>query len=323
MVAEGTHRPPRGPDRVATRRGATVGAVGKRAHTGPDGIVVVDKPAGWTSHDVVGKLRRIYGTRRVGHAGTLDPMATGVLLVGIGRATRLLRFLQDTGKSYRGEVTFGVATDTLDAEGTVLEACDVALELDAVRAAAGTFVGEIDQVPPMVSALKVDGRKLYELARAGEEVERAARRITVARYDVTDWTPGPRPRATIEVDASSGTYVRVLALDLGAALGVPAHLSMLRRTAVGRFTLADARPVDAIEADPAAALRPIGAAVAALPAVALDEAGVVDVRHGRKVAAATGVAGPHALFDATGALIAVAEPRGGSLCPVIVLAPAS
>jgi len=283
--------------------------------------VVVDKPAGWTSHDVVGKLRRVYGTRRVGHAGTLDPMATGVLLVGVGKATRLLRFLQDTQKSYDGDVTFGVATDTLDAEGRIVEERDVDLELARVQNAAAAFVGEIDQVPPMVSALKVDGKKLYELAREGKEVERKARHITVSRFDLDNWRDGVHPTATLHVDCSSGTYVRVLAQDLGLSLGVPAHLSALRRTAVGRFTLADATPIDVIESDPAAALRPIEAAVSTLPAVSLDEREAVDIRHGRKVPWTDRIDGPHALFDGS-TLLAVAEPRGGALCPTIVLAAA-
>lgn len=287
---------------------------------GPDGLVVVDKPAGWTSHDVVGKLRRVYGTRRVGHAGTLDPMATGVLLVGIGRATRLLRFLQTEGKAYRAEITFGVATDTLDAEGEVTETHDVALTAGALRGALAGFVGEIDQVPPMVSAIKVGGRKLYELARQGQEVERAPRRVTIERLDLVELVDGPHPRATVEVECSSGTYVRSLAFDLGAALGAPAHLSALRRTRVGAYPLADAVTVAAIEADPAGALRPPRDAVRSLPMVVLDAAGVDDARHGRKVALGPVGEGPHALLDPGGALVAVAEPRGDRMCPTVVIA---
>src|SRR3954451_21941972 len=144
-----------------------------------DGLVIVDKPAGWTSHDVVGKCRKIFGQRRVGHAGTLDPDATGVLLVGLGRVTRLLRYLQDAGKAYRARVVFGVATDTLDASGAVLEQAEMTLTQDQVVRAAQAFVGEIEQIPPMVSAIKVDGRKLYELARAGVVVDRAARPVRI------------------------------------------------------------------------------------------------------------------------------------------------
>ncbi|MFZ4585966.1 MAG: tRNA pseudouridine(55) synthase TruB, partial [Acidimicrobiia bacterium] len=184
-----------------------------------DGLVVVDKSRGWTSHDVVGKLRRIYGTRKVGHAGTLDPMATGVLLVGIGKATRLLRFLQDDGKRYTGEITFGVSTDSLDAEGAVIEARDVVVTADDVQAVLPQFTGAIEQVPPMVSAIKIGGKKLYELARHGEEVERPARSVTISRLDLVGFVDGARPQATVEVECSSGTYIRSLAFDIGAAIG--------------------------------------------------------------------------------------------------------
>src|SRR6476661_1439877 len=155
-----------------------------------DGLVVVDKAAGWTSHDVVAKLRGIYRQKRVGHAGTLDPDATGVLLVGLGRVTRLLRYLQEAGKEYRGRVAFGVATDTLDASGAVLERTEMTVTRDALDRAARGFVGDIEQVPPMVSALKVGGRRLYELARAGEEVERAARPVRIDALVVEEFDPG-------------------------------------------------------------------------------------------------------------------------------------
>src|SRR5438477_7364397 len=154
-----------------------------------DGLVVVDKPGGWTSHDVVAKLRKAYGQRRVGHAGTLDPDATGVLLVGLGRATRLLRFLQEAGKEYRARVVFGVATDTLDASGAVLERAEMSITREQLEVAARAFVGDIEQVPPMVSALKVGGRRLYELARAGEEVERAARPVRSDELVVEEFEP--------------------------------------------------------------------------------------------------------------------------------------
>ncbi len=160
------------------------------------GLVVVDKPPGFTSHDIVAKLRKVYGQRRVGHAGTLDPDATGVLLVGLGRATRLLRFLQDTTKAYRGTVSFGVATTSLDASGDVLEQRPKPIARDDVETAARRFVGEIDQLPPMVSAVKIGGRRLHELARKGEDVERAPRRVHVSRLDVEEFEPGPYPQAT-------------------------------------------------------------------------------------------------------------------------------
>ncbi len=223
-----------------------------------NGLVVVDKEAGWTSHDVVARCRRIFGQRRVGHAGTLDPDATGVLLVGLGRATRLLRFLTALPKTYQGEVVLGTATSTLDASGEVTGVWDMgAVTLAAVREAAAGLTGEIDQVPPMVSARKVGGRRLHALAREGIEVERAARPVTVHRFDVT---PGMTPGVfRIEVECSSGTYIRTLAADLGTALGGGAHLRNLRRTRIGSFGVEEARRLDeltpAVVLSPAQALR--------------------------------------------------------------------
>jgi len=217
------------------------------------GLVVVDKEAEWTSHDVVARCRRIFGQRRVGHAGTLDPDATGVLLVGLGRATRLLRFLTALPKTYEGEVVLGTATTTLDASGEVIGTWDMSkVTLAEVRVAAAALTGAIEQIPPMVSAVKVGGRRLHALAREGIEVERAPRPVTVYRYDVSpSTTPGV---FRIDVECSSGTYVRVLAADLGAALGGGAHLRNLRRTRIGSFTAEDARLVD--ELTPAVVLTP-------------------------------------------------------------------
>lgn len=228
---------------------------------GPDqvtGLVVVDKEAGWTSHDVVARCRRIFGQRRVGHAGTLDPDATGVLLVGLGRATRLMRFLTPLPKTYEAEVVLGSATSTLDASGEVTGTWEMdEVSLAQVRSAATALTGPIAQVPPMVSAVKVGGRRLHALAREGIEVERSARPVTVYRFDVS---PGLTPGVfRIEVECSSGTYVRVLAADLGAALGGGAHLRNLRRTRIGSFSVEDARLVDELTAavvlTPAQALR--------------------------------------------------------------------
>jgi tRNA pseudouridine55 synthase len=218
-----------------------------------NGLVVVDKEAGWTSHDVVARCRRIFGQKRVGHAGTLDPDATGVLLVGLGRSTRLMRFLTALPKTYEAEVVLGTATSTLDASGDVTGTWDMEdVALADVRGAAAALTGEIEQVPPMVSAIKVGGKRLHALAREGIEVERAARPVTVYRYDVT---PGMTPGVfRIEVECSSGTYVRVLAADLGIALGGGAHLRNLRRTRIGSFTTEDARLVD--ELTPAVVLTP-------------------------------------------------------------------
>jgi tRNA pseudouridine55 synthase len=222
------------------------------------GLVVVDKEAGWTSHDVVARCRRIFGQRRVGHAGTLDPDATGVLLVGLGRATRLMRFLTPLPKTYEAEVVLGSATSTLDASGEVTGTWEMdEVSLAQVRAAAAALTGAIAQVPPMVSAVKVGGRRLHALAREGIEVERSARPVTVYRFDVS---PGLTPGVfRIEVECSSGTYVRVLAADLGVALGGGAHLRNLRRTRIGSFSVEDARLVDELTAavvlTPAQALR--------------------------------------------------------------------
>ena len=284
-----------------------------------DGLVVVDKPAGWTSHDAVARCRKVFGQRRVGHAGTLDPGATGVLVVGLGRATRLLRFVTDLPKSYVGEVVLGVATTTLDDAGEEAGRWDMAgVVLADVRAAAAALVGEIDQVPPMVSALKVGGRRLHDLARAGVEVERAPRRVTVGRFDVETGSEDGVFR--IEVDCSSGTYVRTLAADVGTALGGGAHLRRLRRTAIGPFTVEEAVPLDDVGPDavlpPAAAVRHLAPAV-----VAADVAAAVAT--GKVLAPADlGVAGegPWAVLDAAGTLLAVYQAHGeGRVKPSVVL----
>lgn len=294
-----------------------------------DGLVVVDKPAGCTSHDVVAKLRRVYGQRRVGHAGTLDPDATGVLLVGLGRATRLLRFLQEAGKAYRGTVVLGVATDTLDAAGTVVaeQAMDVTRE--QVEAATLGFVGDIEQVPPMVSALKVGGRRLHELARRGEEVERVPRPVRVDRFDVEAFTGGSLPEVTVLVECSSGTYVRTLAADLGAALGGVAHLRDLRRLRVGSFTLDEAAPLDRIEADPEVHVLTPALAMRDLIPLTVGPERARAVSHGSAFPAdlvdgdaATGGSGPFAVLDDAGALLAVYERRGSALRPSVVLSSA-
>ena len=290
-----------------------------------DGLVVVDKAAGWTSHDVVAKLRGIYGQKRVGHAGTLDPDATGVLLVGLGRVTRLLRYLQEAGKEYRGRVVFGVATDTLDGAGAVLERTEMSFTRPELDVAARSFVGDIEQVPPMVSALKVGGRRLYELARAGEEIERVARPVHISELVVEDLDPGAYPEATIRVACSTGTYIRTLAADLGAALGGGAHLGTLRRLRVGSFTLDEARPIEAIEADPEAALLAPMVAMRDLERVVVDLERARAVAHGATFAAPALVGeseglGPFAVVDENDALLAVYERRGGGVKPSVVVA---
>jgi tRNA pseudouridine55 synthase len=289
-----------------------------------DGLVVVDKPAGWTSHDVVAKLRKIYGQRRVGHAGTLDPDATGVLLVGFGRATRLLRFLQESGKSYRGRIVFGIATSTLDASGAIVEQQPMPLTRDEVERAATRFVGEIEQLPPMVSAVKVGGRRLHQLARAGVDVERAPRRVRVDRFVVEDFDPGPYPSATVLVECGSGTFVRSLAADLGTALGGAAHLADLRRLSVGSFALAEASTLDEIESDPDRAVVSLATAVRDLERVDIDDEQARAAGHGMAFpAGALGErgAGPFALVRRDDDLVAVYERSGAACKPSVVMAP--
>ncbi|MDP9207852.1 MAG: tRNA pseudouridine(55) synthase TruB, partial [Actinomycetota bacterium] len=229
-----------------------------------DGVLVCDKPAGLTSHDVVARVRRLAGQRRVGHGGTLDPPATGVLVLALGRATRLLPFLPTEPKRYLAEVAFGAATDTLDAAGTVTgTAAADRVDEPGLRAALAGFLGPQEQVPPMVSAIKVGGERLYAKARRGEEVERAPRPIVIHELELLGFAGGERPLATLAVVCSGGTYVRSLAADLGRALGTLAHLASLRRTAVGRFAESDAHTLEelaepgrmeAAVLDPAAAM---------------------------------------------------------------------
>jgi tRNA pseudouridine55 synthase len=289
-----------------------------------EGLVVVDKPAGCTSHDVVARLRRIYGLRRVGHAGTLDPDATGVLLVGLGRATRLLRFLTETGKVYRGEVAFGVATDTLDAAGTETSR-------GPMPAATGTdlegvlprFLGSIAQIPPMVSAIKVEGRPLHERARKGEVVERAPRTVRIDRIEVESFTPGEFPRAQLLVECGSGTYIRSLAADLGEALGGCAHLAWLRRLRVGPFPVEEARTLEEIAENPGKALLPMVEAVRHLARIDVDGETARGVSHGAvfPVTALGGdESGPFAVVGPDGRLLALYEKGRAAARPLVVLA---
>ncbi len=264
------------------------------------GVCVVDKPAGVTSHDVVGMLRRRFGERQVGHGGTLDPDATGVLVVAVGKATRLLRFVEKTRKEYVGEVVLGTATSTLDAAGAVTATADMAgTTLDDVRSAVEAHLtGDIEQIPPMVSAIKVDGRRLHELAREGIEIERAPRPVTIHRFDVVGWVE--TGVVAVEVECSAGTYIRTLADDLGRLLGGAAHLRNLRRTAVGSFTLVDAGPPDTCE------LLPVATAVGSLTAVTVDATTAAMVANGRVLDAWDGE-GPWAVYDPSGELLAVYE----------------
>jgi tRNA pseudouridine55 synthase len=273
------------------------------------GLVVVDKPAGMTSHDVVARVRRLAGTRKVGHAGTLDPMATGVLVVGVERATRLLGHLMLTDKAYDATVRLGESTTTDDAEGETLSRTPTGdLTDEAVRAAFATQVGELEQVPTAVSAIKVDGKRAYALARAGETVELAARRVTVHELSVHDVrVVGEARDVDISVRCSSGTYVRAIARDVGAALGVGGHLTALRRTAVGPYGLDTARTLEEL-AESFAVLPIAEAARAAFPAYELDERQAGDVRVGRRIEAELG--GLTAVFAPDGAFLALYEPTG-------------
>ena len=281
------------------------------------GLVVVDKPAGLTSHDVVSRVRRLAGTRKVGHAGTLDPMATGVLVLGVNRATRLLGHLMLTEKAYDATVRLGVATTTDDAEGEVIETASTAgLDETAVRAALTGFVGEIEQVPTAVSAIKVDGKRAYQRVRDGEDVQLKARPVTVHELVVHDVRrEDDHLDVAISVRCSSGTYIRAIARDLGARLGVGGHLTALRRTAVGPYDLGTARTLDQLGEE--FALMPIAeAARRAFPARELDEAHAADVRVGRPLDLA--VDGVTAVFDPAGEFLALYEPRNGAAKPVAV-----
>ena len=277
------------------------------------GLAVVDKPAGVTSHDVVGMLRKRFDERQVGHAGTLDPDATGVLLVGVGKATRLLRFLTALGKTYTADVVLGTSTSTLDASGAVTGTFDMsAITIEMARtAAAEHLTGAIMQIPPMVSALHVDGKRLHELAREGIEVERQPRPVTVYSFDV-DGTDHPSV-LRIEVRCSAGTYIRTLADDLGRLLGGGAHLRNLRRTAVGSFGDNEALPPDECTLiAPVDALRDY-------PSVTVDAATEEMIRHGRVLNPFPGE-GPWAVVDQQGSLLAVYELFGSAAKPAVVVA---
>jgi tRNA pseudouridine55 synthase len=293
----------------------------------PSGLVVVDKPSGWTSHDVVARTRRLAGTRRVGHAGTLDPMATGVLVLGVERATRLLTYLVGTDKEYAATIRLGVSTLTDDVEGEVTASPGAAaVTPEAVAAGVRRLTGEIQQVPSAVSAIKVGGRRSYARVRAGEDVVLPARAVTVHRFDVTDVRRHDTDGVpVVDVDAlvacSSGTYVRALARDLGARLSVGGHLSALRRTRVGPFGLDVARTLDAL-ADDFAVLSVEEAARRAFPSRALTEDEAARLAHGQRLAAVGAGGGPVAAFAPDGHLVALVEESGPTARALVVLTPA-
>jgi tRNA pseudouridine55 synthase len=292
-----------------------------------DGLIVVDKPAGMTSHDVVARIRRLARTRRVGHGGTLDPMATGVLIIGVNKATRLLTYVIGAGKSYTATIRLGQSTLTDDAEGEVTATYPVAgVTDDAIRAGLAAQTGEIDQVPSAVSAIKINGERAYKRVRDGESVEIPSRRVTVSRLEVLD-VRRPADADVIDVDidvtCSSGTYIRAIARDLGAALGAGGHLTALRRTAVGGLTLADSATLEQLEqrAPDVVSLPMADAARQAFPerTATVDEARILS--HGGPLQP-VGIAGPYAVFDPDGTLLAIVSERDGAARAEIVLAAA-
>jgi tRNA pseudouridine55 synthase len=287
------------------------------------GFLVVDKPSGWTSHDVVAKVRALAGGK-VGHAGTLDPMATGLLILGLGRATRLLQFVQGGDKEYEARAVFGVATDSLDADGAVLERSPMPVSAEDVAAAMKRFTGVILQVPPMVSARKIEGRRLYEIARSGEHVEREARPVTIRELELTDFAPSDYPEVGFRVVCSPGTYVRTLAHDIAASLGGIAHLIELRRVRNGAVTVDRAVPIDRLQrAEDVAALMVPPSALLEMPKLVVDDDLAASV--------ACGVAVPYGLIseavgeglvqlvDSRGTLVAVYRSDGRKLRPEVVM----
>jgi tRNA pseudouridine55 synthase len=291
------------------------------------GFVLIDKPSGWTSHDVVAKSRGLLRIKKIGHAGTLDPMATGLLVLGVGRATRLIRFIQDFVKEYVATVQFGVATDSLDADGSLLSRDPMPVSEDDVKEAMRRFSGEILQEPPMVSARKVEGRRLYELAREGKEVERSARPVMIHEFELLDFAPSDYPEAAIRAVVSKGTYIRTLADDLARALGGRAHLTALRRIRNGSLHVDDAVSIEELEAavhDGTAADLVLAPSVAldALPAVSVDASTATAVANGVPVAAGA-VAGCDdgmvRMLAPDGHLLAVYRIERGKARPEVVL----
>ncbi|MET0417435.1 MAG: tRNA pseudouridine(55) synthase TruB [Actinoplanes sp.] len=290
-----------------------------------DGLIVVDKPAGMTSHDVVARIRRLAKTRRVGHGGTLDPMATGVLIIGVNRATRLLTYVIGAEKSYAATVRLGQSTITDDAEGEVTATAGVdGVTAEAIHAGLDAQRGEIDQVPSAVSAIKINGQRAYKRVREGEEVTLPARRVTISRLDVLDIRRGDGViDVDIEVTCTSGTYIRAIARDLGVALGSGGHLTALRRTAVGALTLDDAATLEELEqrAPDVVALPMSEAARQAFPQRTATEEEARVLSHGGPLTP-VGIEGPYAVFAPSGEVLAIVSEREGRARAEIVLAPA-
>ncbi len=293
------------------------------------GFLLVDKPGGWTSHDVVAKVRSLTGAK-AGHAGTLDPMATGLLVVGLGRSTRLIRFVQGQAKEYVARARLGVATDTLDADGAILSRSPLPVDEGTVRRAMERFVGDIMQVPPMVSAKKVGGKRLYALAREGVEVQRAPRPVTVHEFELLDLAPCDYPEIEFRAVVSTGTYIRTLADDLARALGGHAHLTSLRRTRIGDLRVDAASSIDAIEQATTAGtlddlvVAPVDA-LSPLPKIVLAGELAAAAAHGVAIpvsAAETEVPDDAsiAVLDPSGSMLGVFRSRGGVLRPEVVTA---
>jgi tRNA pseudouridine55 synthase len=279
----------------------------------PSGLLLIDKPSGITSHDAVDRVRRTLGIRKVGHAGTLDPMATGLLLVAVGRATRLLRFLGELPKDYEGTGVLGVETDTLDAEGAVVRESAVEVNRESLFGAMASLTGEMDQVPPAYSAVKVDGEKLYRAARRGRPLEAPPRRVRVDAFELIRFES---PAFDFAARVSGGTYVRSLVASVGERLGCGAHLSRLRRTAIGPFRAADA-------CAPGDSVRPMepAAAVGHLPAVELTPDEATAASHGRVLGPA-GIEGPYRVIGPDGSFVGIYRDEGAKAVPEVILAPA-
>jgi len=287
------------------------------------GLVVVDKPAGVTSHDVVGRCRRIFGTRKVGHSGTLDPMATGVLVVGIERATKILGLLTATDKSYSATIRLGQTTSTEDAEGEVLQTVSADDVTDAqISEAVARLRGEIAQVPSAISAIKVGGKRAYQLAREGQVVELAPRNVRIDRFDMLAVRREGLIDVDVEVDCSSGTYIRALARDVGAAVGVGGHLTALRRTRVGRFGLDQARTLDELAEQPRLSYSLDEACLQSFPRRDLTAEETEDTRHGRPLKPA-GIEGVYAAAAPDGQVIALLTDQANRTKPMVVLRPAT
>ena len=292
----------------------------------PPGLVVVDKPGGMTSHDVVGRCRRLFGTRKVGHAGTLDPMATGVLVVGVERATKILGLLTATAKSYSATIRLGEATTTEDAEGELVQRVSaVAVTDDHIAAAVAALRGDIEQVPSAVSAIKVDGKRAYRMVREGEMPELSPRPVRIDRFEVLAVhrnRPNEVVDVDVEVDCSSGTYIRALARDVGGALGVGGHLTVLRRTRVGDFGLEHARTLEQLAEAPELSYSLDEACLRAFPRRDLTAAEAIDAGHGRPLAPA-GIPGVYAAAAPDGTVMALLQDAGAKTKSVVVIRPAT